>query len=212
MRFERRGLRWELRDQGASVILNPSRNPKQSTQAKFKRVTVPFEFLFSDFEFISISYFVSLSLHPHVLHHLSIHLLDVHPLGFRAVVDQDAVAKRGGPAARCRRSRRAPGRRAGPALWRRGSGTWRRAQAGAPAHPLVDEVRRSRLARARRRGEPHGVADHVLGDRHLAGTTSWKRSTSSPVNSGSIGFRLARWCRLHDRDLVVLRQVVDDAR
>ena len=43
----------------------------------------------------------------------------------------------------------------------------RRAQAGAPLHVLVDELRRRRLARARRRDEAHRVARDLVAHDHL---------------------------------------------
>ena len=43
----------------------------------------------------------------------------------------------------------------------------RRAQAGAPLHPLLDEVELGAAARPRAVGQPHRVAHHFLGDQHL---------------------------------------------
>ena len=43
----------------------------------------------------------------------------------------------------------------------------RRAEAGAPLHPLLDELRRARPSRPRRIDEPDDVARDLVGNRHL---------------------------------------------
>src|SRR5439155_4997719 len=45
----------------------------------------------------------------------------------------------------------------------------RRAQAGAPLHPFLDEFRRVHTARARGAHQAGGIARDLLGDHHLAG-------------------------------------------
>ena len=82
-------------------------------------------------------------------------------------------------------------------------------QAGAPADPVVDEGRRIvRAAAARRRRAARRSAPRPRRSAPCA-RRSWKRSTSSPVKSGSIGCGSRRRGLADDGHLVVLRQVVD---
>ena len=95
------------------------------------------------------------------------HCLDGHAFGLGAVAEQDAVAERGvGERADVLGRDVDPAREQRPGL-RPQHQELPGAQAGAPAHPVVDEVGRLGPGPAGR-GQPHGVADHVLGDRHLA--------------------------------------------
>ncbi len=96
-------------------------------------------------------------------------VVDGDAFGFGAVVEQDAMAKRrDARAPECLRMVTCARPCSSARTFAPSTRNWPARSARAPAHPVVDEIRRARLMRARCRGEPHGVADQVLGDRHFA--------------------------------------------
>ena len=114
-------------------------------------------------------------------------ILDADAFGLGAVIQQDAVAQdrigqrldvldRDVRAALQQRARLGAQHEelAGP-------------RAGAPADPVVDEVRRRRPGAAARRRPVERRSATISSAMGTWRTNAWKRSTSSPVNSGSIG-------------------------
>ncbi len=136
-------------------------------------------------------------------------VLDANALGFGAVIEKDAMAED------------RDGQRfdvvAGDmgAAFEQGAGFaaddegLAGARAGAPVHPVVHEVRRTRLARARGGGEADGGGDDFLADGDLAD----KRMECEHVGAGKNRIesrRPAGGCALDDFHLLGLGEVIDD--
>ncbi len=83
------------------------------------------------------------------------------------------------------------------------------AQAGAPLHPLLDEVRRAGIAGPRRLRQPHRVARDLLGDHHLSHQLLKLQDVVARQNA------LRRWTVISRRPrdhghFIVFTQVLDD--